>query len=168
MPPHGWISSSGAAHVPNGGGAAVDGGGTEMAQTKVRGQQLVAAAVALLALAVSGCAARTATPVVSRNTDGSVAIDASRLRPVYDGRYVTADQLEELQRQGKATAGVTNRELACQQITLYVDTQAQAQAVQDDLERRHPMATLATAAPGDVSDPCAPFADSPRFVTSEG
>lgn len=134
----------------------------------LRRPRTVAAAVALLALALTGCAARTTTPVVSRNPDGSVAIDASRLRPVYDGRYVTADELEELQRQGKATAGVNNRELACQQITLYVDTQAEAQAVQDDVERRHPMAALATTAPGDVSDPCGPFADSPRFVASDG
>ncbi|MBU4213543.1 MAG: hypothetical protein KJ792_02675 [Actinobacteria bacterium] len=128
----------------------------------------VTVAVGVLALTASGCATGATAPAVSRNSDGSVAIDASRLRPVYDGRYVTADQLGDLQQQGRATAGVNNRELACQGITLYVDTEAQTQAVQDDFDRRHPVATPAVKESDTAADPCARFADSPQFVTDNG
>jgi hypothetical protein len=129
----------------------------------------VIAGVAIAGVLLTGGAAWAIhAGAVSRNDDGSVAIDGGQLRPVYDGAYVTQDQLAGLQKQGKAMLGLNNRELACQGITLYLDTEDQVQAVTDDFNHRHPITSLATHTPGDPSDPCAAFTDAPHYVTDKG
>ncbi len=101
-------------------------------------------------------------PSIWRQDDGSVAIDGGSLRPAYHGRYLTADELADLQDQGLATISANNRELACQGISLYFDTDAEWQAYLDDFEAREPDYP-ATVPPG--SDPCEPYADSPQLVS---
>lgn len=122
--------------------------------------------IAAAAVLVTGGAALASHvlggPSIWRQDDGSVAIDGSALRPAYQGRYLTADELADLQAQGLATISANNRELACQGITLYFDTDAQWQAYLDDFEARD---TGDAATPAAGSDPCEPYADSPRYVT---
>lgn len=126
---------------------------------------LVIAGVAVAAAGLAGAAIAITHhdgPAIWRQADGSVAIDGQALRDVYQGRYVTPDEVTRLQADGKAMAGVVNRELACQGITLLFDTDAEVQAYQDGFTARH--GHEPTSLP-EGTDPCAAYADSPRFVT---
>lgn len=98
-----------------------------------------------------------------RQADGSVAIDGSQLRPAYQGRYLSASELSDLQAKGKAMASANNEELACQGISLYFDTEAELEAYNADFDARHPMTSRVADSTG---DPCAAYADSPKYVTS--
>ena len=127
------------------------------------------AAVGAAAVLVTGGAAvavqvATGHPIW-RQQDGSVAIDGSALRLAYEGRYLDLGELQRLQSQGKATISANNRELACQGISLYFDTDNQLQAYLEGFERRDAQykAEAATLPPAD--DPCAVYAQSPRFIT---
>ena len=100
-------------------------------------------------------------PSIWRQDDGSVAIDGSTLRPAYEGRYLTADDSPTCRTRAWRRSARTTVELACQGITLYFDTDAQWQAYLDDFEARD---TGDAATPAAGSDPCEPYADSPRFV----
>lgn len=122
--------------------------------------------VALAAVALSGGAAFAAHELgvgpIWLQGDGSVAVDGSQLRPAYEGRYLSTSELATLQGQGKAMMGVVNRELACQGISLYFDTDAEWQAYLDDYEVRHGQDEATSLVPG--ADPCDPYVDSPRYV----
>ncbi len=124
----------------------------------------VAAATGLLTGGAAPAAREPGVGGIWRQDDGSVAIDVSALRPAYQGRYLTPDELASLESDGRATVSATNRELACQGITLYFDTEAEWAAYLADFEARH-AGDAVTLAPG--ADPCAPYADSPRYVTQE-
>lgn len=138
--------------------------GREKPSRPARRVGTVAAVTTAVVLVTGGAAMASHVlggPSIWRQDDGSVAIDGSTLRPAYQGRYLNADELADLQDQGLATIGANNRELACQGITLYFDTDAQWQAYLDDFEARD---TGDAATPAAGSDPCEPYADSPRFV----
>lgn len=128
------------------------------------------AAAAAVTLALSGAAGllhqRGSGPVVWRQDDGTVAIDGSRLRPVYEGRYVTLNELRHLTDMGKATTSVNNVELACQGISLYFDTWDEVEVYSDDFEVRQRAYREANPEAEAGADPCVMYADAPRHVTS--
>jgi hypothetical protein len=138
--------------------------------TRRRRVVIALAAAAAVTLALSGGAAllhqRGSGPAVWRQDDGTVAIDGSQLRPVYDGRYVTLNELQHLTAMGKATASVNNRELACQGISLYFDTWDEVERYSRDFAARDKRYSAAHPGQDASGDPCAPYADAPRQVTS--
>ena len=93
------------------------------------------------------------------------AIDGRALRPVYQGHYLTMNEVAALQKKGKAMGSVVNEELACQGITLYFDTGAEVDAYNKDFNARHPVTAAPTPRP--TTDPCAKYTDSPRYVTEK-
>ena len=101
-------------------------------------------------------------------TGGRVRInDLSQVSNVHNGHVVTQAEIETLNSQGQAMFSAASPELTCQGIMLYFDTAAQA----DDygLGYRQRTQTHAAAAAADPAlagdqDPCAEFADSPRFA----
>ena len=100
-----------------------------------------------------------------------VAIDAAALRPVYAGRLLTADDLARLQASGQATISANNRELACQGISLYFNTEAQRESHLRDFQRRHSAlrAASAQAIAGSRTargNPCTEYAAAPSSITS--
>ena len=121
----------------------------------------IAVALVVGIAAVAGPAQRG--PAIWRQDDGSVAIDGSRLRPAYHGGYVTMGQIADLQRRGLAMGSVNSRELACQGISLYFDTEAERQAYLDDFERRDQGRPVLLPP---HTDPCERYASSPRYVTT--
>lgn len=86
--------------------------------------------VALSVVLVGGLAA-TAVAIgtaVSRDENGVTIVDTEHLEPMYDGVVITQEALARLVADGKATIAINSPELACQGVTLYVDTQAEADA----------------------------------------
>ncbi len=117
-------------------------------------------AVGALGLGASAVAANGF--MVTRQPGGMVAIDLGQATGVYQGRVVTLTEVENLNKNGQAMVSIANRELACQGVMLYFDTQAQA----DDYARGYAQrektrrATSATTS----SDPCQGYRDAPNFV----
>lgn len=125
-----------------------------------------AIALVTVALSVGGGVAATAdTPEVYRQDNGVVAIDGSRLQVSYAGHRISDRKLAALQKRGKGGTGISNRELACQGITLFVDTEAELQAYQQGFAARQEQRRVTRGASGASSsaDVCAEFADAPRF-----
>lgn len=128
---------------------------------------------AALVLALAGVAVGVGVPAVVAAQQppsvevmgpGLVGTDVGALTMVYRGDAVTAEQLEDLNADGKAMVGVHSPELSCQGIALYVDTPAEA----DDYGRGYTARakTLDDEAAGDLgtADPCAGYEDAPRFL----
>ena len=144
--------------------------------SKVRGRAprrrlvLTVVAVAGVAAALTGGAAvlhlATGGSVVPQG-NGQYAIDGSTLRPVYQGRYVSLNELEHLKSEGKATTSVNNAELACQGISLYFDTDEQLQAYMDDFAARDAQYKAARPSISPTEGPCVLYADAPRYVTED-
>jgi len=111
----------------------------------------VLAGVALVVLLLSGASSHAAT---APSSIGSVA-----LRPVYHDRYISLTDVATLQREGLATAPAVNRELVCQGVEVYFDTNAERDAFQASYAARYPVEPAYLA-----GDPCLPFRDSPRYV----
>lgn len=86
------------------------------------GGVLAAAALGGGAVAVAG------VPGVFRMDNGVVGIDANALDGWHQGRVVTADQIEDLQAEGKAGYSAQSIELACHGVLAYLDTEAEADA----------------------------------------
>lgn len=84
------------------------------------------------------------------------------LRPAYQGHYLTPDDVATLRAGGLATTSVRTRELVCQGIELYFDTVAERDAYLAEYGARFP-----AEPPYLAGDPCRPFRDSPRYVTSQ-
>ncbi|MCD5352013.1 hypothetical protein [Kineosporia mesophila] len=122
----------------------------------------MASFAAVIALAGAGTAV-AAGKGVFRDETGNVGIDASVLSPVYEGHRRTITDLEQLEIEGKAHYSVNNRELACQGISLYFDTEAERQAYLQEVEPRHQAAMQEESAHPD-EDPCKPYTHSPRFA----
>ncbi|MDQ1724768.1 MAG: hypothetical protein QOG52_1796 [Frankiaceae bacterium] len=120
----------------------------------------VAALVAGLVVTAGGVAAEAGSPAVSRNENGVVGIDLSQVRAVYEGHYISYAEVQKLNDSGRAMVSVNNRELACQGISLYFDTEDQRQAYIRDFEVRNKAIDRSAT----TGDPCAPFANSPRFA----
>lgn len=84
---------------------------------------------------------------------------------VYDGRVVGADELAELaelNEDGLAMIAVHNRELSCQGVALYFDTEGEA----DSYGRQFAVRQSARVANGEPAgtDPCADYRDTPNFT----
>ena len=71
-----------------------------------------------------------------RQDNGVVAVDAQRLSTSYRGRTLALAEIEDLNDDARATISVTDRELACHDVSLYVDTQAEADRYADGHEAR--------------------------------
>lgn len=125
---------------------------------------IIIGSIATLAVAGGGTALANGD-AIWRQPDGSVAIDGQALRPVYQGHYITMNEVAALQKKGKAMGSVVNEELACQGITLYFDTGAEVDAYNKDFNARHPVTAAPTPRP--TTDPCAKYTDSPRYVTDK-
>lgn len=125
---------------------------------------LAVAALATLAVAGGGVALADGRAVF-RQDNGQPAVNGDALLPAYRGRIVTQGELEALQARGLATFGEVNRELACQGITLYFDTDSELTAYQRAYEPRHRAAVIAEQSQSRDADPCAVYAGSPRFVS---
>ena len=110
-------------------------------------------AVALLVLLLSGASVHT------HGATGPSMLGTIALRPAYHGRYVTPTDIASLQAQGLATASAVNRELVCQDVEAYFDTNAERDAYMADYARRFPVEPPYLAA-----DPCRPFRSSPHYV----
>lgn len=125
---------------------------------------VIIGSIATVAVAGGGAALANGD-AIWRQPNGAVAIDGRALRPVYQGRYVSLDEVAALQKRGKAMGSAVNEELACQGITLYFDTEAELNAYNKDFDTRHPLTAAPTPAP--TTDPCAKYTDSPRYVTDK-
>lgn len=90
---------------------------------------------------------------------GSAGVAVGSVRPAYDGRYVTAQEVAALQAQGLATKAALTRELVCQGVELYFDTSAERDAYLSDYAARYPVQPAYVDA-----NPCLPYAGSPRYV----
>ncbi|MDR3068295.1 MAG: hypothetical protein LBU50_02195 [Cellulomonas sp.] len=106
-------------------------------------------------------------PPISRQADGVVVINHLLLKNVYKGRYVTDSEIKELQKRGLADVLVPSPEAACQGVMLLFDSEEEADDYTSDFWERHGDDVMAPPTPGDTSDPCEPYVDSPRFVTDE-
>jgi hypothetical protein len=86
--------------------------------------------VGLLAAAAvgGGTVAVAGKPGVFRMGNGVMGIDANALDGWHRDRVVTADQIEELQADGKAGYSAQSVELACHGVIAYFDTEAEADA----------------------------------------
>ncbi len=125
----------------------------------------VGAAIAIGGLGLGASAVAANGLMVTRAPNGMVAINLDQATGVYQGRVVTLAEVEGLNKNGKAMFSIANRELACQGVMLYFDTEAQADDygrgyVQRETERR------AAAGPtiADTGDPCQAYRDAPNFV----
>lgn len=130
----------------------------------------ITAGIAALAVAGGGAVATATGHGIWRQDNGVVAIDVGALRPVYQGHYVTLGQVEDLNQHGKAMFSTNNRELACQGISLYFDTEAESNAYLADYDLRYPGTadtSSDTSSDTGAEDPCAPYADAPRYVTQD-
>jgi hypothetical protein len=112
--------------------------------------------VALVAIGATSADGQTAGAPVA------AALATAAVRPAYQGHFVTADEVAELQAQGLAEAPVLNRELACQGVELYFDTADERDAYLAGYVARYPVEP-----PYLAGDPCRPYRDSPRFATDE-
>lgn len=83
---------------------------------------LAAAAVGGGSVAVAG------SPAVFRQDNGVVAIDGQQLRPWYYGRALDAEQIEDLNDDGKAMFSNSSIETACHGVSLVFDTEAESDA----------------------------------------
>lgn len=131
--------------------------------------KVLAGALLAAVLAGGGAVAVAGVPSVLRQPDGSVAIDGHSLRPSYYGRTLTLKQLTALQDKHLAMSNVNNRELACHGVSLYFDTDAEADQYIADFEHRDQAAKTRhqldsqQAAAG--ADPCADWqVPLPAFV----
>lgn len=128
---------------------------------RVRWTPKVAVLTGLTALAIGGGTVAVAGGQgVWRQDNGVVVIEGANLTPQYQGRKVSVEEIEKLNKVGKAMAGVQNIELGCHGITLYFDTKAEADAYGKGFELRAKAASAqrreaeahGTPAP---TDPCA-------------
>lgn len=124
-----------------------------------RRAKLLGGALLATVLAGGGTVAVAGVPSVLRQADGSVAIDGQSLSPSYYGRTLTLEQLTALQDKHLAMSSVNNRELACHGVSLYFDTDGEADRYMADFEQRdqaaearHPSDAQQAA---NATDPCA-------------
>jgi len=75
-----------------------------------------------------GTVAVAGTPAVFRQDNGMVAVDVGQLQPMHYGRAVSLGQIGDLTKAGKAKFNLNSVELGCKGVTLYVDTEADADA----------------------------------------
>lgn len=133
-----------------------------------RRAKLLAGALLATVLAGGGTVAVAGVPSVLRQADGSVAIDGQSLSPSYYGRTLTLEQLTALQDKHLATSNVNNRELACHSVSLYFDTDAEADRYMADFEQRDQAAKARrdndAQQATNATDPCADWrAPLPTF-----
>jgi hypothetical protein len=117
----------------------------------------VLAAAAVLVVLLSGASAQ-ARP----GPTGPAALGGIAVRPAYHGRYLTPSDVATLQAEGLATAPVINRELVCQGVELYFDTNAERAAYVADYAARFPVEP-----PYLAGDPCSPYRGSPHYVDGQ-
>ena len=112
------------------------------------------AAAALLVVLLSGASTQAHHGATGPSTLGGIAV-----RPAYHGEYLTPSDVATLQAEGLATAPVISRELVCQGVELYFDTDAERDAYVADYTARFPVEP-----PYLAGDPCSPYRDSPHYV----
>ena len=103
---------------------------------------------------------------VWRDDSGAIGIDGGALSIAYEGRIISLDELEELNRAGRAMFGVSNVELACQSISLYFDSQTEAASYQAEFVERERTRKEARRGSVALEDVCDEYASAPRFVPS--
>lgn len=111
----------------------------------------------LLAIAAigGGTVAIAGTPAVFRQDNGVVAIDGEQLQPMHYGRAASLDQIGDLNAAGKAKFNLNTVELACKGVTLYVDTEAEADAYgKGYTQRARAVAAHKAAQAAPATDPC--------------
>ena len=102
-----------------------------------------------------GTVAVAGTPAVFRQDNGMVAVDVGQLQPMHYGRTVSLDQIGDLNAAGKAMFSLNTVELACKDVTLYVDTEAEADAYgKGYTQRAKAVAARKAAQATPVTDPC--------------
>lgn len=125
----------------------------------------VGAVIAVGGLGLGASAVAANGFMVTRQPGGMVAIDLDQATGVYQGRVVTLAEVANLNKNGEAMFSIANRELACQGVMLYFDTEAQA----DDYgrgyaKRETARRAVAASTSGDTGDPCQGYSDTPNFV----
>lgn len=139
---------------------------TELSWWRRRSAAIGAAAVVAVGSLSVGVSAVAANGfMVTRQPNGMVAINLDQATGVYQGRVVTLTDVQNLNKNGQAMVSIANRELACQGVMLYFDTESQA----DDYARGYAQREKARrAAPAstssDTGDPCQGYRDAPNFV----
>ena len=123
------------------------------------------AAAAVLGLGV-GIPVAADSLGVWRDDSGVIGIDGQSLSIAYKGRIISVDQLEELNGEGRAMFGVSNAELACQSISLYFDSDTEADSYQAGFMERERARKEARRGPAPAGDVCDEYASAPRFVTT--
>jgi hypothetical protein len=113
----------------------------------------ILAAVAVLVVLLSGASTQT------HSATGPSTIGTIALRPAYHGRYVTPADVAMLQSHGLATAPAVDRELVCQGVEVYFDTNAERDAYLADYAARYPVEP-----PYLAGDPCRPFRGAAQYV----
>ncbi len=124
----------------------------------------LAGGISIALAAGGGVVAVAGTPAVFKQSNGAVVVDTASTRPAYDGKILTGSELASLNAQGKATFSINAREAACQGVELFFDTKAELDSYAQELDARDRVRRAAGTATG--ADPCAAYADAPRFVTS--
>ena len=124
---------------------------------------------ALIAVGGLGLGASAVTAngfMITRQPGGVIAIDLNQATGVYRGRVVSLAEVEKLNNRGQAMFSIANRELACQGVMLYLDTEAQADAYgRGYLQRQRARSAAASTSPTTNSaDPCQGYEDAPNFV----
>jgi hypothetical protein len=116
----------------------------------------IVTAVVVLVVLLSGASVQT------HGATGPSTLGTGGLRPVYHGQYITPRDVATLQAQGLATSSEVNRELVCQGVELYFDSNAQRAAYLADYAKRFP-----TEPPYLAGNPCSPFRNSPSYAAGQ-
>jgi hypothetical protein len=122
-----------------------------------RRRRLVASASAVCLLLGGGAAvAHASGSGVFRQDNGQYAVNGDALRPEYQGRILTEEELESLQSKGRATISANNIDLACRGVVRYFDTEEEWAAYTSEYD-----STFRSRNP--TQNPCAPE-DNPGQV----
>lgn len=158
------ISAQTAAQAPSSRHAA----GSATARSRWRRRPAVIGLGAVIAVGGLGLGTSTVAAngfIVTRAPGGVIAIDLEQATGVYQGRVVTLAEVQNLNTNGQAMFSIANRELACQGVMLYFDTEAQADDYGRGYAQREKARRAATTPTSAVSgDPCEGYADTPNFV----
>ena len=104
-------------------------------------------------------AAQGSGSAVSRQSNGTVAVNGQALVPSYNGKHVSASELDALHAAGQAAVSLVTREGACHGEYLLFDTAPERDSYQQASAAKR-------AAAGDTPDPCA-FAATPATTPSK-
>lgn len=101
-----------------------------------RRSKLIIGAFLSAALAGGGGLAAAGGPAVLRQSNGVIMIDGAQLVPLYYGQRLSLKQVQDLNKDHKAMFSVNNIEVGCHGVSLYFDTDAEADAYGEDYVTR--------------------------------